>query len=501
MGSEDDFAEAEALLEALETGQPITKKAPLNNNEISYNTTYDELTLGDLIKFDSTTYCELCSSPLINYFGITALDLGHRFLKGFVVDKENNGNVVRIRVYGNPNNTIKSPYFLEYRVAANKVELLDINLEENIISQEDRTAAELSPSLIIEEEKKKALARELKEKEEKAKKDAENKKKELEKVQGRIDEITSIAEEIHPDRWSFDIIKSNEFTINSTAKFRLTIHFPELTITNSNKRSHKISDLYICMFFNSNMEHIGGLYGNRGTISYPELCFNYRHSHLRPTSDSNWNSFCLGDGTTTSQIVNGLAADRWNPTLFRSCLLILYGYSEWESLEGGPYIRIAAVNNNSRTATMDVDDSTKIKYYRNFIKTYENFPVTLSTENNINKFKVNITEEFEQFVTRLILTDDLLVIKQLNGEYTPRENNISDVISRINNFNTNAKRNLSNGIVFKNQIIYTQCINSNLNMENITSLVANPNITRYIAEQLEKEINEYQLKIESYELG
>lgn len=505
MGSEDDFAEAEALLEALEAGKPIPKTKKSSPDSIAPNTNYNSLNVGDLVLFSNREYSEFLFNPISSICSVNTVLQGKRFLKGFVISKEPSSDIIRVRSFflDNTSANIPFPTYLDYRVVASRVQLLDKNVEldvpndEEVVNVQDNLNVNISNYL--KEQKRKRLE------EEQAKKIAEEekRKKELKGVQGKIDEIKAIAEEIHPGRWDFGIIEPNDsqFKVSGDAGFRLTIHFPELTITNSDKRSHKITDLYIIMFFKNNMEHTGSIYGNRGTISYPELCSSYRHSHLRSSNDGNWGTFCLGDSTATSQIINGLVADRWNPALFRSCLTLLYTYSEWESLEGGPHIRMSAITTNSRVPTMNVDDSTKQRCFLAFIKRYENFPASLVVEGDINTFKVNVTEEFEKLVTDILPSQDFLVIKQLNGEYTPREVNSRDMTQRINDFNNYARRNASNAIHFKEQVLYTKVIDSSLNPENTTSLVANPRITNYIAFQLEKEMNQYQLKMESYELG
>lgn len=132
-----------------------------------------------------------------------------------------------------------------------------------------------------------------------------------------------------------------------TGNVPISILFPSLTISNENGQSHQIEDLYV--FFLEN--HV---YGMRGTLIYEEAIAGYMHSHLTSFSvyqdltglkvHISKGSFCLGSstiGTSLHQFYSGaFTNDHFGMYSF------LYGlkmYLQYESLKGGPHIKIQAI--------------------------------------------------------------------------------------------------------------------------------------------------------------
>lgn len=123
----------------------------------------------------------------------------------------------------------------------------------------------------------------------------------------------------------------------------IMIHFPEITITNSNDRKHEIKDLFVKfrvydIFPEQDSKCSIGIQGCRTTLSLAEWNSDYGHSHLSGTCFCNFNGFCLGTSDFKIVIENlklSLSRDDWY-LLFYS----LENYVNWESLEGGPYRKI-----------------------------------------------------------------------------------------------------------------------------------------------------------------
>jgi len=150
------------------------------------------------------------------------------------------------------------------------------------------------------------------------------------RLEMRIRLVKEVAEEIHGGNWDFIALKDYPLDYDSkyltTARFALTIHFPEFVITNSRGHIHTIRDLYVRMYFNSSMSHLQGWFGTRSTYSYPEFKSKYGHSHL-PTITSNdgtrissFGRFCLGGDSDTGSIVSTLTAEEWNIEEFKNAL-------------------------------------------------------------------------------------------------------------------------------------------------------------------------------------
>lgn len=126
------------------------------------------------------------------------------------------------------------------------------------------------------------------------------------------------------------------------------IRFPEIVITNSNKKKHTIRDLFVRLDFNSTFTNILGLpSAMRMTLDHNELYSGYRHSHIH-VNVNNWSIFCVGD-TNITQLIQTFMSSSIVPDKFIGFLYQLNEYVRWESLEGGPYIRIDTIRQQAGT--------------------------------------------------------------------------------------------------------------------------------------------------------
>lgn len=128
--------------------------------------------------------------------------------------------------------------------------------------------------------------------------------------------------------------------------YRVTIHYPKLTITNSENSSHTIRDLYCIL----NIRYIEGkgifyvhsLSGFRGTLSKIEVDRGYIHSHCHMNGDT----FCTGSGEVT-ELLSLMKEKTFNSDIFELFLEVLNSAVRWESLEGTPYHYIKNLANIS----------------------------------------------------------------------------------------------------------------------------------------------------------
>jgi hypothetical protein len=137
--------------------------------------------------------------------------------------------------------------------------------------------------------------------------------------------------------------------VNSKENFSLKIHFPELVITNSKNDVHTIKDIYVK--FNININDIYEVHkvgisfdGARATVSLKEFISTYGHSHLPNICLCNYRGFCLGS-SEFGIVINSLCLEP-TPENWYLLLFSLENYLIWESLEGGPYRKIAAMGYN-----------------------------------------------------------------------------------------------------------------------------------------------------------
>lgn len=126
----------------------------------------------------------------------------------------------------------------------------------------------------------------------------------------------------------------------------ITVHFPEITVSNSIEQSHIIRDVYLKFEIRSNGVKLYGL--KRGTVTETEWRNNYWFSHCDSYRVSEWTrSFCFGY-TDIADIKEKLA-ERNKLYVFKHLSYFLEAikeYLSWESLEGVPYYKIDSVIND-----------------------------------------------------------------------------------------------------------------------------------------------------------
>ena len=134
--------------------------------------------------------------------------------------------------------------------------------------------------------------------------------------------------------------------------------YPKFTITNSQRRSHEIKDLFVYHSFKwtNDSLHPYKLEGGRFSKTDLEVSSSYQQSHLG--SHSSWkenpfycSNFCVGSDTDVSLMMAEFEVemdfDRYELFLFCVDSMIT-----WESLEGVPYIKMENVTNaNSSRVT------------------------------------------------------------------------------------------------------------------------------------------------------
>jgi len=117
----------------------------------------------------------------------------------------------------------------------------------------------------------------------------------------------------------------------------IVVHYPEIILRNSTDNFHILQDVFVRYTF---------IYGEGVVVDVARTTFNYveidayLHSHLYNTSQCTWNritSFCLGKSPLYNR--------KYTKELYELKLLpsLVYAVLEWESLEGGPYHKIKAL--------------------------------------------------------------------------------------------------------------------------------------------------------------
>tara|TARA_R110000744_G_scaffold15480_5_gene43080 strand:- start:8569 stop:9723 length:1155 start_codon:yes stop_codon:yes gene_type:complete len=319
--------------------------------------------------------------------------------------------------------------------------------------------------------------------------------KEETRLEQRIRSIKEAVEEYHPGAWSFDKITDDSIPMGS-AKYCITIHFPELHLDNSRDDKHTIYDLYVRMCFDDSMNHLRGWWGSRGTLTYAEYQSGYAHSHLSSSSVqrgarkmTKFTEFCLGDGPI-SNLVYGLSGG-WGIEDFKSSLLYLHTYVVWESLEGGPYHKMVNIRVSSSTIQASPAMGHIDKAFKDYIA-HDATKIELKlNESNPPQFEVNNLIALE---TELIEFTGFRQFKDPTGKYLDlsTSSNIPAINADIAMLNSNSVQ----VFIFKGEPVIVKIIPLVDPKEvNKTNLVAHSRIIIGVKERLEIATNNYYLKM------
>lgn len=326
---------------------------------------------------------------------------------------------------------------------------------------------------------------------------AENYEKELSAPE-RIAFIKEQLEFVFPGRWELAKMGSSEYVPYDEAYNRVTIHFPNIIIENG-KINHEITDLYVQIYLTEFYEFAGsGIYGIRGTSTYEEFSSGYSHSHLSPSYKGRWSSFCVGSDTPIQRTLSGLVVDRWHEDNFLSLLLQINGFVRWESLAGGPHIKITDIGSNGSSAhelpTLDVESVGFIKLYKSIIENLDSFGCKLNDIQNPSQFIIDTAEEELLEVINQASAQNLLVKEYPNGTFktTADSNSSRPSESNLAEINYSLQQNGSEGkIVFKENTFNPICVVEQVLEDEVYELTLSPPILKSVFTKLNEDFNRY----------
>ena len=159
--------------------------------------------------------------------------------------------------------------------------------------------------------------------------------------------------------------------------YDFTILFPKIEIINSNGLFHTIHELFVRFNITVNNDSFriyeSQLMGTRGARTLKEYASGYMHSHLPscghwcfPEDSEEWREFCLGASDSPMRmILNELSCEDTQDTIqFEMLCLQIAQYVRWESLEGGPHIRMEHIGT-------DEEQSESDKWYNDLESVFE----------------------------------------------------------------------------------------------------------------------------------
>ena len=254
----------------------------------------------------------------------------------------------------------------------------------------------------------------------------------------------------------------------------VTIHYPEILITNSYKQKHKIRDLYLtftisCSWsasssYNKRILTISSILTcSRGTLTSIEYAKNYYHSHCG-------NSFCLGY-SELRDFLNEVAYTGLNSDNFEFFTYILDDYLKWESLEGGPYRKIENLTNitsrtyraNANIRSSDIDTEGIIKYFIDnnielpIINNYETLTFHAEEPINILTPIVYRNKELEELIKKYLL-DTYDIDGLIHKGFIHAPDNYLYHIEMIETGEYEVVRTFDNEILFKGNMLPTNVI-------------------------------------------
>lgn len=171
-----------------------------------------------------------------------------------------------------------------------------------------------------------------------------------------------------------DIISNDRFLVeeqyipvyNLTKEF--IVYYPEIIITNSNKESHVITDLYVKFSFDYFGKLSNSFKINRGSYSDQEWYSNYKHSHTHgslPEAICSFSTPCLGGGpiNSTIAVLQNATLETFSELEIVQFLILIDDFLKWESLEGVPYKYIRDIGNSGSHTIVPNRSPTELMHY------------------------------------------------------------------------------------------------------------------------------------------
>lgn len=131
----------------------------------------------------------------------------------------------------------------------------------------------------------------------------------------------------------------------------LLLNYPSITVKNSANYTHTILDLWVMVVFSYYSDGLQTIRVIRTKLSEKECNVSYIFSHAECKQGNdffNWRGLCFGRGYVATY-VQGLKHSMYskysmyNKLRYIPLVNYLYKYFSWESLEGGPFVRMRSI--------------------------------------------------------------------------------------------------------------------------------------------------------------
>lgn len=265
--------------------------------------------------------------------------------------------------------------------------------------------------------------------------------------------LKRLLSELYPERWDIQLhfvhpriySSSRLFPVNSECLFygfviTAVIHFPEVKVSNGTLK-HTIKDMLVYVpFIPVGIGfHIKESFGNRFTYTLSEANINYVFSHLPRGISKDLKRFCYGEGEIYQMAMtyNATQEEQW----LRMFFIQFDFYLAWESIEGGPHIKMREIQSGSSyKETLDfstIQEAGNLLFSK--IMEAESLPFTLSVVND--SITVNDNAVYEEFLKNTILHGEnyeivfeVLFYRDIKGRFRniTQKDNIESSFHKVN---------------------------------------------------------------------
>jgi hypothetical protein len=215
--------------------------------------------------------------------------------------------------------------------------------------------------------------------------------------------------------------------------FAVNVRFPQIEVKNRYRHTHIIKDVFIrfhVKYSSKKLIKVTDLQGARASMSFLEYTTGYKHSHFSTGYNTRYpyNSMCMGKSPLGEVLAELKAEEKIDFDKFEIFLLELENYLGWESIDGGPYMRMEDIKSRDTASTPSLSSIQIADEYTNFLYHCKN----LNLENKGKNIK------YFQIIPDFLDTYQNMLYPILIDKVTKRPISTSNIInqqSTIENFN------------------------------------------------------------------
>lgn len=207
-----------------------------------------------------------------------------------------------------------------------------------------------------------------------------------------------------------------EHSSSLSTTVQVLLYLSDVTITNSKKIVHTMSEVYYSFTYNLQFNSItteSNIFRLSATAAEIASDYVFSHSSKRYSDNIKGGQFCYGRNGETNRLLQILDTKGFNSLVFSAFLTSLNFYLKWESISGVPYrhIKNISLHNSYRPISIravsaaDLEKSIKVieSYLEYLVEEDDMYPIdkeefmhtliTIISEKNINDLKPNLISQ------------------------------------------------------------------------------------------------------------